>query len=131
MFLFNRDFMKFHSSAMDSVQDTTEKEIIDWTKGTMKNVLYQDRTDGKLVPRLVLPHVVKNDIRLLYPSMVANVYNACDLSLTGNFLNRYYSYDFVAVSHVESKFPILCIVDKMCLQKRNPFHRCNDSLWKS
>lgn len=59
------------------------------------SILYEDRNDGKLIPRLVVPKVVKNDIRLQYAQMFANVYNACDYNWITAFLQRHFRPDYV------------------------------------
>lgn len=80
-----------------------QQEIVNWFLNTNTSVLYQDRVDGKLVPRMVIPHVMKDDIRLRYPTMITNIYNSCDSALTTNYVNKYYRPDFIAVQQLYGK----------------------------
>jgi len=65
--------------------------------------MYQDRSDDLLVPRMVIPRVVKNDIRRFFPRMVANVYNYNDPDLMASFMQTYYTPDFALVQQLFGK----------------------------
>ncbi len=66
-------------------------------------ILYQDRTDDLLIPRMIIPRVVKNDIRKYFPRMLANVYNANDFQFMANFMQTYYTPDFTLIQQLFGK----------------------------
>jgi hypothetical protein len=63
-------------------------------------IMYQDRTDDQLIPRMVIPRVVKNDMRKFFPTMLANVYNSNDCDFIGCFMGTYYRPDFTLIQQL-------------------------------
>ena len=57
-------------------------------------IMYQDRDNLALLPRLVIPRVIRNDIRRFYPHMLANVYNTQQYDYMWNFMERYFRQDY-------------------------------------
>eukprot|EP01031_Cornospumella_fuschlensis_P032422 gene32422-39207_t len=84
--------------ALQSVRKRTRDT--DDKKGIRKNggVYFNYRKNGRLVPHVILPKILKNDIRRSYPAMFANVYNSCDESLMNKYLHTFYRPDF-AMQH--------------------------------
>lgn len=63
--------------------------------------MYQDTKDGSCMPRIVIPRIVKADIRKCYPNMYANVYNACDFHLLCGYHRKFYRPDYFCVTETE------------------------------
>lgn len=81
-------------------------------------ILYQDRTDDLLIPRMVIPRVVKNDIRKYFPRMLANVYNSNDYLFMLSFMQTYYTPDFTLIQQLFGKPPFAW----NCIHYSEPFH---------
>eukprot|EP01031_Cornospumella_fuschlensis_P029289 gene29290-35361_t len=68
-------------------------------------LLYQDSPDGALLPRIVIPRILKTDIRRCYTDMYANVYNSCDWVLAQGFVTRFFRPDNVVIQELFGSFP--------------------------
>jgi hypothetical protein len=63
--------------------------------GPLGGVYFDKRSDGKLLPRIILPKIFKSDVRRDYAQMFLNVNNSMDKKMMQDYLNHYYRNDLV------------------------------------
>ncbi|RYG95353.1 hypothetical protein EON65_56105 [archaeon] len=61
--------------------------------GKNGGVYFNYRKNGRLVPHVILPKILKHDIRRSYPAMFSNIYNSCDADLMNKYLETFYRPD--------------------------------------
>jgi hypothetical protein len=47
-----------------------------------------------MVPHIIIPKILKTDIRRQHARMFANVYNSCDKALVSKYLEEFFRNDF-------------------------------------
>ncbi len=83
-----------------------KKRLREFTdEGLEKNtgILYSDQVDGGLVPRLVIPSMIRDDIRNYYGSMISHVYNSQNYEFMSKFLMTYFRPDVMVIQQLFGK----------------------------
>lgn len=71
--------------------------------GHMGGVYFNQRRNGRIVPHIILPKILKNDIRRSYGTMFTNVMNSSDTGLLRHFLSTYCQINSVFVKECSSE----------------------------
>lgn len=79
--------------AVDTTRRKRKKQDERNPFGPNGGVYFRPR-NGKLVPHMFLPRILKSDVRRCYAQMFTNIYNSCDSSLMEKYLRTFYRPDF-------------------------------------
>lgn len=58
-------------------------------------IYFNKRGDGRIIPHIIVPKILKSDPRRSFPAIFRNVLNTCDSSVLYQFLNTYYRPDCI------------------------------------
>lgn len=67
--------------------------------GASGGVYFEETEDGRHIPHVILPRIMKTDVRRTYAQMFANVYNSCDNIFMTDYLRTFYRTDFTFHQH--------------------------------